>query len=85
MTRGEKIGGSVLGVALFAGLFYFIYTSYMNQASPAGELAGANEESFLRAEDEDFGEDLAEESSDEEDSEPLSSMSKVKTPASKPK
>ena len=30
MSRQEKIGAVVLGVLLFAGLFYFIYTTMKN-------------------------------------------------------
>ena len=37
MTRGEKIGGVVLGIFLFAGLFYLIYDPFL--AVPYQELS----------------------------------------------
>ena len=40
MSRGEKIGGWILGLALFSGLFYLIYTSFVNPP------AGARTENF---------------------------------------
>lgn len=39
MTRGEKIGGAILGAALFAGLFYLIYDSFVTGAPYADEAA----------------------------------------------
>ncbi|HRY30277.1 MAG TPA: hypothetical protein P5079_09615 [Elusimicrobiota bacterium] len=31
MNRGEKMAGLVLGIALFAGLFYLIYDSFITR------------------------------------------------------
>lgn len=54
MSRGEKIGAFALGGVLFAGLFYFIYTTMKNPA--AGDLTAA--EDFL--DEEDFAEEFDE-------------------------
>jgi hypothetical protein len=39
MTRGEKIGGIILGTALFAGLFYLIYDSFITGGAPYADEA----------------------------------------------
>jgi hypothetical protein len=42
MSRSEKIGGLILGVVLFAGLFYFIYNSVLKKSPAGSPFAGEN-------------------------------------------
>ncbi|MBI4395879.1 MAG: hypothetical protein HY548_02205 [Elusimicrobia bacterium] len=57
MSRGEKITAFVLGVGLFAGLFFFIYQAVYNAPAPLDETAIADEEDFDFDEDFDFEEE----------------------------
>lgn len=56
MARQDKIGAAVLGLLLFSGLFYFIYTTMKN---PLPSEFGDDEFSGETFDDEEFDEDLA--------------------------
>lgn len=76
MTRNEKIGGAILGLALFAGLFYLIYDSFM--ATPAGFDETALTEDFDTLGETGLDEDVAaageEESAPEETPEAVTGL-----------
>lgn len=79
MSRSEKIGATILGLLLFSGLFYFIYTT-MHTPLPAdlGDEAFQDE----LAEDEAFDEELAPETEEPEEA-PAASTATLTTPALK--
>jgi hypothetical protein len=54
MSRQDKVGAALLGLLLFSGLFYFIYTTMKNPLPPE-----FGEEEFVdeALEDEDFTEE----------------------------
>jgi hypothetical protein len=55
MARQDKIGAAVLGLLLFSGLFYFIYTTMKN---PLPSEFGEEEFAGETFDDEELSEDL---------------------------
>jgi hypothetical protein len=56
MSRKERIAGLVLGIVLFAGLFYLIYDSFMAESAEATYLSDTLDEAGDLDYDEGAGE-----------------------------
>lgn len=78
MSRHDKIGAAVLGLLLFSGLFYFIYTTMKNPLPPEF----GDEEFFSDELDEEVGEEIAD---TEGEAEPETPAAPAETEAPAPK